>query len=125
MSSNYIGYSPDQILAGVENRYFYGIRRTDQGELFLAKVDQVKTNDSIVINKSGDSIDNFSNFREGDNFFEGRNVLHEKVYENLNYEQFQWSNKNIYYYVNEQGELVARINQSIVYDENSSSEGIE
>lgn len=123
--SNYIGSNPDQIYGAVENRFFYGLRRTDQGELFVAKADQTKKDASIAVNNSGDLVDDFPNFREGQDFFEGRNIKHNLIYKNLNYEQFRWDNKNIYYYVNDEGELVARINQSFTYDENSSSEGLE
>lgn len=123
--SNYIGSNPDQIYGAVENRFFYGLRRTDQGELFVAKADQTKKDASISVNKPGDPLDNFSSFQEGQDFYEGRDVNHNIVYENLSYEQFRWDNRNIYYYVNNEGELVARINQNFTYDENSSSEGLE
>jgi hypothetical protein len=123
--SNYIGSNPDQIYGAVENRFFYGLRRTDNGEIFVAKADQTKKDASISVNKPGDPSDNFSNFQEGQDFFEGRDVNHNIVYKNLSYEQFRWDNRNIYYYVNNEGELVARINQSFTYDENSSSEGLE
>ena len=45
-------------------------------------------------------------------------------YENLNYEQFRWDDRNISYYVNAEGELIVRINQKYTYDENSSSNGL-
>jgi hypothetical protein len=124
MSSNYIGFTPDQILNALEKRFFYGLRRTDSGELFVGKVDQLKSNDSITVNNPGDPEDNYLDFEEGFDFYEGRDQLHEKVYKNLNYEQFQWSNKNIFYYINEEGELVARINQSFTYDDGASSDGL-
>lgn len=123
--SNYVGINPDQIYGSVKDRFFYGLRRTDQGELFVGKVDQFKKDDSLTINKPGDPTDNFPNYTEGQDFYEGRNVKHELVYKNLNYEQFKWDNKNIYYYVSDEGELVASVNQRYTYDENSSSEGLE
>lgn len=124
MSANYIGFTPDQLLEAVENRFFYGLRRTDNGELFVGKVDQLKATDTLTINKSGDSSQNFENFQEGQDFFEGRNSKHELVYDNLNYEQYRWDDRNISYYVNDNGELVARVNAPYTYDENSSSEGL-
>jgi hypothetical protein len=123
--SNYIGISPDQIYNSVTNRFFYGLRRTDQGELFLGKVDQLKKTDDLSINNPGDPENNFSNFQEGQDFFEGRDANHNLVYKNLNYEQFRWDDRNIFYYINEEGELVVRINESFAYDDNLSSEGIE
>ena len=51
---SYMGQNADQILSAVRNRYFYGLRRTDNGELFLGKMDQMDANGSIQINKPGD-----------------------------------------------------------------------
>jgi len=34
----------------------------------------------------------------------------------LQWDQYRWDNKNMYYYVNSEGELVVRINQSYAYD---------
>ena len=124
MSANYTGFTPDHIMGSVEDRFFYGLRRTDDGELFFSKVDQLKTTDSISVNKSGDPSGNYPNFDQGQDFYEGRDINHNLVYENLNYEQFRWDNKNILYYVNDEGELVARVNQNYTYDENSSSNGL-
>ena len=36
---------------------------------------------------------------------------HNLVYENLNYEQFRWDDANLVYYINDEGELVVRVNQ--------------
>ena len=33
--SYYIGTSPSEVLGGFIKRYFYGLRRNDDGELFL------------------------------------------------------------------------------------------
>lgn len=124
MSANYTGFSPDHIYNAVQNRFFYGLRRTDNGELFLAKSDQLKSTDSITINTPGDPIQNYTSFEEGQDFYEGRDVNHDLVYENLNYEQYRWDDRNVLYYVNAEGELVVRINQNYTYDENSSSNGL-
>lgn len=121
--SNYIGQTPDQILAGISDRYFYGLRRTDNGELFLGKVDALKKTDTLTINNPGDPVNNYPNYEEGQDFFEGRDVYHNIVYENLNYEQFRWDNRNLLYYINNEGELILKINQSHTYDDNSSSDG--
>ena len=94
-------------------RYFYGLRRTDSGELFLGKLDQLSLTDTIQINKEGDVVDNFPDFDEGAEFFEGRDSAHNLTYKNLNYEQFRWDDANLFYYVNDDGELVVRINQGL------------
>lgn len=122
--SNYSGTTPDHINGALPDRFFYGLRRTDDGELFIGKMDQMSLDDSIMINKPGDPTKNYPNFSEGEDFYEGRDVNHNIVYENLNYEQFRWDGRNISYYINEEGELVARVNHSFVYDEGSSSNGL-
>ena len=124
MSANYTGATPDQIYGAVQDRFFYGLRRTDAGELFLSKLDQLKSTDSITINNPGNSTENYPSFEQGQDFYEGRDVNHDLVYANLNYEQFRWDDRNILYYVNAEGELVVRINQNYTYDENSSSDGL-
>jgi hypothetical protein len=122
--SNYTGTTPDHINGAIPDRYFYGLRRTDNGELFVGKMDQMSTTDSITINKSGDPTKNYPNFEEGQDFYEGRDVNHNLVYENLNYEQMRWDGRNISYYINSEGELIARVNHSFTYDDNSSSNGL-
>lgn len=122
--SNYIGYTPDNIYSSTKNRFFYGLRRTDQGELFSGKIDQFKDSDSLTINIPGDQEDNFNNFEEGQNFNEGRDVNHNLVYPNLKYEQYHWDDRNILYYVNDEGELVARVNQPYTYDDSISTDGL-
>jgi hypothetical protein len=124
MSANYTGFSPDHIYNSVQDRFFYGLRRTDNGELFISKADQLKTTDTVTINNPGDPTQNYPNFEQGQDFYEGRDVNHNLVYDNLNYEQYRWDNRNISYYVNAEGELVVRINQNYTYDENSSSNGL-
>ena len=124
MSNNYFfGRDVAEILGG-QPRYFYGLRRTDAGELFLAKVDQTSPTDSVQINAPGNSAGNYSNFDVGQDFYEGRDVFHNLVFENLNYEQYKWDDRSVYYYINDEGELVVRINQKYTYDENSSSDGL-
>jgi hypothetical protein len=39
--SNYSGTTPDHINGAIPDRYFYGLRRTDEGELFVGKMDQM------------------------------------------------------------------------------------
>ena len=124
MSANYTGFTPDHIYGSVQDRFFYGLRRTDSGELFLSKLDQLKTTDSITINNPGDPTQNYPSFEQGQDFYEGRDANHNLVYANLNYEQFRWDDRNISYYVNAEGELIVRINQKYTYDENSSSNGL-
>lgn len=113
--SNYVFGRSQQELIGDAPRYLYALRRTDDGELYFARVDQLGRNDTIQINDPADGADDFTDFEVGVDFFEGRDVTHELVFANLNYEQYRWDNRNIYYYLNEEGELVARIGQKYTY----------
>lgn len=123
--SNYIGIQPETIISALSVRYFYGLRRTDKGELFLGKIDQLSKTDVLTINRLGDIEENFPNFEENVDYFNGRDAEHNIVYDNLYYEQFRWDNRNIFYYINDEGEFVVRINASYNYDTTVSSEGLE
>jgi hypothetical protein len=112
VGSNSIG--PD--ILGGRPRFFYGLRRTDSGDLYIQKIDTVYSQDSANINNPGDQVNNFLQVDEGVDFFEGRDVYHNVVYPNLNYEQYRWDDVSINYYMDEStGELVARINQIYSY----------
>ena len=122
--TSYTGFGPGEMTGAIQDRFFYGLRRTDEGELFIGKADQMKNTDTITVNNPGDPTQNYPSFEQGQEFYEGRNVNHDLVYENLNYEQFRWDDRNISYYIDADGELVARVNQKHVYDDNSSSNGL-
>ena len=50
--ANYVGTSADHIIGSFQNRFFYGLRRTDEGELFIGKVDQLKNDDALTFDYS-------------------------------------------------------------------------
>ena len=81
----YIGnqLSQSDMLGGTP-RYFYGVRRTDEGDLYFAKVDQLSDLDSVQINNPGDVNDDYIDFALFEDFFEGRDVYHNLVYPNVN-----------------------------------------
>lgn len=110
----YIGTQPDGLL-GDNPRYFYGLRRTDDGELYLGRVDQLKGDDSISINNLGPTEENYEDFEVGVDFYEGRDVYHAVVFDNLKYEQYRWDDRAIYYYIDDDGQLVARVNSGYTY----------
>ena len=71
MSFNYVGQAP---LAGDSGeRYFYALRRDDDGQLFISKVDKASPTDAIQINRPGGTDGNYTEFQAGESFFEGRN----------------------------------------------------
>lgn len=115
MSDGFLGQSINDLVNQTDARYFYGLRRTDDGELYIQKFDQLDGTDSMQLNTEGDPSGNYEDFNQGEDFYEGRNVNHEKIYANLNYEQFRWDNRNINYYIDDSGNLVARVNQGYTY----------
>jgi len=119
-STYYVGTSPDEAL-GDSPRYFYAIRRNDDGELYLVRSDQLIDKDSIEINHPGGRDGNFEDFEVGVDFFEGRDTDHNLVYENMKYTQYRWDSRSILYYVDSEGQLVQRINYSYAYPDGISS----
>jgi len=108
--------SLSDILGTGQSRYFYGLRRDDEGMLYFGKVDQVTGNDSIIINVEGLTENNFEEFEYGVDFFDGRlEEDHSRPFSNLYWDQFRWDNKNISYYINDDGIFVVRVNQAYTY----------
>ena len=122
--SYYIGNSPDSIVGGFIKRYFYGMRRNDDGELFLIRQDQLSGEGTVTINDVGVGQNNFPDFEEGIDYLDGLDVNHEIVYENLRYPQIKWDGRSILYYVDPtDGQLILRISEGYEYPQNISAEG--
>jgi hypothetical protein len=114
----YVGneVSQSDILGNGNPRYFYALRRTDDGVLYFAKIDQLKDTGSIIVNDPGLAQNDYSGFDYGVDFFDGRlESDHSRPYSNLHWDEYRWDNKNCFYYINEQGEIVVRINQTYTY----------
>jgi hypothetical protein len=121
MSDNYyIGTTPSQSL-GDSPRYWYALRRNQDGELFLLRSDQLKDKDSIELNLPGDPAETFEDFEPGVDYFEGITADHEIEYENLVWTQYRWDNRNMLYYIDSEGRLTQRINQGYTYPTGHSS----
>ena len=76
MASFYQGTEVGTLLKTVKgSRFFYGLRRTDEGDLYLIKSDQLKATDGVQLNKPGDPTENYPDFQRGIEFFEGRASL--------------------------------------------------
>jgi hypothetical protein len=122
MSDNYyLGTTPQESL-GDSPRYWYALRRNDDGELFLYRSDQLKDKDSIELNIPGDPSENFEDFEPGIDYLDGIREDHEVEYENLVWTQYRWDNRNMLYYIGpEEGRLTQRINQGYVYPVGTSS----
>jgi hypothetical protein len=99
-----------------EARYFYALRRTEEGDLYFTKTDTMLDTDTITINQLiYPTTQDFPDFEFGTDFFEGVGENHERTYLNLVYDQYKWDSSNFFYYLNENGELVVRVNQGYTY----------
>jgi hypothetical protein len=119
-STYYLGQSPDEAL-GDSPRYWYALRRNEDGELFLLRSDQLKDKDSIELNLPGDPAETFEDFEPGVDYFEGITADHEIEYDNLVWTQYRWDNRNILYYIDNEGRLTQRLNQGYTYPTGHSS----
>lgn len=114
----YIGMDANMnnLLGEGNPRYFYALRRDEEGLLYFAKVDQLTDSGLITINNSGLTQNDFPDFEYGVDFFDGRlEEDHSRPYSNLQWDQFRWDTKNAFYYINDNGELIVRINQNYIY----------
>ena len=114
----YIGNenSLNDLLGAGQSRYFYGLRRTEDGTLYFTKVDQLTDDETITLNVAGPNADNYENFVYGTDYFDGRlEADHSRPYPNLYYDQYRWDTKNCFYYINDNGELVVRVNKAYPY----------
>lgn len=108
--------SLSNVLGDGNPRYFYALRRDEEGLLYFAKVDQLTDTGLLTINNSGLSENDYTEFEYGVDFFDGRlEEDHSRPYDNLQWDQYRWDNKNVFYYINSAGELIVRINQNYVY----------
>ena len=118
----YIGQTPETIINGFIKQYFYGMRRNDDGELFLLRQDQLSGQGTATINDIGIGANNFPDFEEGIDFLSGVDENHEIVYNNLRYPQFRWDNRSLTYFIDpSDGQFIQRLSEKYVYPENISS----
>ena len=120
----YIGTSPSDVIGSFIKRYFYGLRRNDDGELFLVQSDQLAGGNEniVVINDLGVAEESYQDFEEGIDFLSGINEDHEIVYDNLRYPQFKWDNRSLTYFIDPtDGQFIQRLSEKYVYPENISS----
>ena len=121
----YVGNNPQDVLDGFIKRYFYGMRRNEDGELFLIRIDQLQGQENVaVINDIGVSANNFLDFEEGIDYLEGIDANHNIVYENLRYQQMKWDGRLLTYYIDPtDGQFIVRISEDYVYPDNISGPG--
>jgi hypothetical protein len=83
--------------------------------------DQLKDKDSIELNIPGPPSENFEDFEPGVDYFEGITQDQEISYKNLVWVQYRWDNRNMLYYIDDEGRLTQRINQGYAYPTGTSS----
>lgn len=109
-------YGSDSPLGPAKERYFYALRVDDEGTMYFKRVDQWTSSETIEINKPGPIDGDWEFFEIGVDYFDGKDpVTHERPHENLNYDQYRFDQKSIFYYINDNGELIARVNQNYSY----------
>jgi|TARA_B100001093_G_C26107444_1_gene709480 hypothetical protein len=121
----YVGNNPQDVLDGFIKRYFYGMRRNEDGELFLIRIDQLQGQENVaVINDIGVSANNFLDFEEGIDYLDGVDQDHNIVYANLRYPQIRWDGRSLVYYIDPtDGQFIMRISEGYDYPENISGPG--
>jgi hypothetical protein len=119
-SSYYLGTTPTEGL-GNSPRYWYALRRNDDGELFLVRSDQIIDRDAYELNIPGPPEEDFDNFIVGTDYLDGVDLTHELVKENMYYPQYRWDDRSLFYYVDGEGMFVVRINKGYSYPSGISS----
>ena len=124
--SYFIGTTSQDVLNGFIKRYFYGLRRNDDGELFLIRLDQLEGGDNnvVTINEIGIAANNFLDFEEGIDFLDGLDENHEIVYQNLRYPQLRWDGRSLSYFIDPvDGQFIQRISAAAESGEGKSTPG--
>lgn len=118
MASNVYLFGPDQdtALSGLP-KYFYGLRRNADGDLFLTRANQLSSTEIIEINMPGPPEDDWDGFEYGVDYLDNVDEDHEIQYANAFFSQYRWDNRSMYYYISDDGSLLVRINQIYEYPE--------
>lgn len=114
MSNYYFGQTPESFL-GNTPRFFLALRKNENGSLYFTRIDNLRDKENIEVNNVGALEDNYTDFEVGVDFFEGINVNHIIEFTNLKYPQYRWDSRSIYYYIDSDGQLSVKINESHTY----------
>lgn len=96
-----------------KNRYMYALRRNDDGDLYVARVDLNDSNDSLTLFNipAPEELEYYT----GESYFSNRDpVTHELTYDpdHVVYEQWTYDSKLMQHYINAEGELVVEMGGS-------------
>jgi hypothetical protein len=113
--SNYIGTGP---VAKENRKYFYKITRNSNQELILTKVDLNSSTETVVVNDPELEIDNVKHAFQGfgtDYVVINTDADHEVIDPPLGVSQYKVRNDDINYFIDGEGNLIARINAKYMY----------
>lgn len=115
--THYLGtIGGDSNVGSSGERYFYALRTDEEGNIFFTRTDMWSDDETIEINSPGESGDDWQFFEVGVDYFDGKNPeTHVKDHPNLNYDQYRFDSRSLYYYINANGELVVRYNKAYSY----------
>jgi hypothetical protein len=116
----YVGneVSSSDVLGPNNLRFLYAIRRTEDGIIYFSKTDQLKDIDSVfIINDPGLAQNDYEGFTYGIDYFDGRLATdHSRPFSNLHWDQYRWDNRSMYYYINDNGEMIVVTGKTYTYD---------
>jgi hypothetical protein len=117
MSSPYvIGPTVAEYTGSATKRYFYGLKVSEDGTLYLGRADISSGTDDLqlFLELPPDEIAEMLDI-PGEDYFEGQDANHEVVSTALNYVQWRWDARLISYYIDDDGQFVASIGQDRSY----------
>lgn len=110
-----IGPSVSEFLGSATDRWFYGLRVSDDGTLYVGRVDITNGTDGVTLFKTVPP-DNITTDLPGADYFDGQDpATHEIVSDSLNYLQWRWDARLVSYYINDDGEFVAAVGEDRNY----------
>lgn len=114
MSSSPFVLGADVGSSSGDPRYFYALRREEDGTLFVSRSD-LQANDSVEVFKDLPIPPEFNEMEfPGDDYYTGRSdATHELTYttDKVKYEQWRWDSRLLSYTLDDEGFLVLNIGQ--------------
>lgn len=109
-----IGKTVDQFKNSSET-YFFGLRRTEDGDLYLTKTKLNSGGDAVELFPTAVPAEFSSHEVPGDDYFDGRAEDHTLEYnaEELKYEQWKWVDGVRSYYIDSEGYFVVSIGKDV------------
>lgn len=114
--SNYIGAGP----TGKQTKtYFYKLTRNENSELIFTKVDLASSTDTVTVNDpmlidGSELVHEFAGF-ETDYVVNNIAEDHTPIEKSLGHSQYKVRAEDINYYIDENGNFIARLNRSYNY----------